>query len=93
MIFAPDAARAIRGLRAHVRRAVMDAIEVHLRFEPEKTSRSRIKRLRGMTWPQYRLRVDEFRVFYDVNATTVDVVAVVAKSAAAEWLAAEGVPQ
>jgi len=93
MIVSPDAARAIRGLRAHVRREVMDAIEIHLRFEPAKISKSRIKRLRGMARPMYRLRVDELRVFYDVSATTVEVVAVVPKSDAAAWLAAEGVPQ
>src|SRR3974390_2496408 len=31
------------------------AFETHLRHEPEKTSRSRIKRLRGVRRPQYRL--------------------------------------
>ena len=31
-----------------------DALETHLRHEPMKTSRSRIKRLRGLARPQYR---------------------------------------
>lgn len=50
-------------LRAHDRAVVRDAIETHLRFEPTKLSKSRIKRLRGMAQPQYRLRVGELRVF------------------------------
>ena len=42
-----------------------------LRFEPTKLSKSRIKRLRGLEQPQYRLRVGEIRVFYDVTETEV----------------------
>jgi len=35
--------------------------------EPTKASKTRIKRLRGLSRPQYRLRVgDDVRVFYDV---------------------------
>ena len=47
----------------------------------------RIKRLRGVLRPQYRLRVGEVRVFYDVSATTVEVLAIVTKSEAESWLA------
>jgi len=32
-----------------------------------KQSKSRIKRLRGITNPDYRLRVGSFRVFYTVD--------------------------
>jgi hypothetical protein len=38
------------------------------------------KRLRGLLQPRYRLRVGEVRVFYDVSASTVEVLAIVAKS-------------
>ena len=48
--------------------------------------RSRIKRLRGVRRPQFRLRVGEVRVFYDVSAETVEVLAIVAKSEAEAWL-------
>ncbi len=64
-----------------------NALETHVRHQPEKTSRSRIKRLRGLRPPQYRLRVGDIRVFYDVSGTTVQVLAIVAKSEAEEWLA------
>jgi mRNA interferase RelE/StbE len=37
--------------------------------------------------PKYRLRVGEVRVFYDISGTTVEVLAIVAKSEADSWLA------
>jgi mRNA-degrading endonuclease RelE of RelBE toxin-antitoxin system len=36
--------------------------------------------------PQYRLRIGEIRVFSDIQKETVEVLAVVSKSRAAEWL-------
>ena len=54
-----------------------DALETHLRNEPAKVSRSRIKRLRGISKPQYRLRVGDVRIFYDVTETAVEVLAIV----------------
>lgn len=56
----------LRGLSARDRVAVKDAMEKFLRHKPTKVSRSRIKRLRGMLRPQYRLRVESHRVFYDL---------------------------
>ena len=70
-----------------MRAKVTTALERHLRHAPERTSRSRIKRLRGLLRPQYRLRVGEIRVFYDVSRTTVEVLAIVTKSEAEAWLA------
>jgi mRNA interferase RelE/StbE len=37
--------------------------------------------------PQYRLRVGEVRVFYDVTGTAAEVLAIVAKWEADSWLA------
>ena len=79
-------------LPAHLRSQVRDAIERHLRHEPTKLSKSRIKRLRGLERPQYRLRVEETRVFYDVKASTVEVLAIVTKAQAQAWLDDEGTP-
>jgi mRNA-degrading endonuclease RelE of RelBE toxin-antitoxin system len=42
-------------------------------------SRSRIKRLRGRSTATYRLRVGNFRVFYDVDEAEVRVIAVLHK--------------
>jgi mRNA-degrading endonuclease RelE of RelBE toxin-antitoxin system len=89
---APEAVEDLKSLNAHVRAAVRTALETHLRHQPAKTSRSRIKRLRGLRRPQYRLRVDDIRVFYDLSGTTVEVLAIVTKSEAASWLAQFGNP-
>lgn len=90
IILAPEAVEDLKRIKAHLRAAVRAALETHLRYEPEKMSRSRIKRLRGLRQPQYRLRVGELRVFYDVSGTTVEVLAIVAKSEAEAWLAQFG---
>lgn len=79
IILAPEAVDDFKRLKANVRGA-----------EPEKTSRSRIKRLRGLRRPQYRLRIDDIRVFYDVSGTTVEILAIVSKSEAHSWLAQFG---
>ncbi len=80
-------------MKAGVRTAVKEALEIHLRNEPTKTSRSRIKRLRGLSKPQYRLRVEEVRVFYDVVGSTVEVLAIVPKPEAESWLNQFGSPE
>jgi mRNA interferase RelE/StbE len=73
IVLAPEAVEDLKRLKAAVRGTVKDAMETHLRHEPEKTSRSRIKRLRGISRPQYRLRVGDVRVFYDVADGVVEV--------------------
>src|SRR5262249_17183144 len=84
--FAPEAIQDYRSLDAHARATVRDGIETHLRHQPTRTSKSRIKRLRSLSRPQYRLRVGDLRVFYDVAESTVQILAIVEKSRAREWL-------
>jgi mRNA interferase RelE/StbE len=90
IILAPEAVEDLRSLRANERALVKDAMERHLRHEPEKLSKSRIKRLRGLRRPQYRLRVGDVRVFYDVVAARVEVLAIVSKAKAAAWIEKKG---
>jgi len=90
IVLAPQAVQDLRRLKAHLRTTVRDAIEKHLRHQPMKTSRSRIKRLRGLTRPQFRLRVGDIRVFYDVVDHRVQVLAVVLKTDADQWLEKAG---
>ena len=92
VVLAPEAARSYRSLPAYRRAEVRDALERHLRHEPTRVSKSRIKRLRGLSQPQYRLRVGEVRVFYDVTRQAVEVLAIVTKAEAAGWLAEHGTP-
>jgi len=47
-------------------------------------------RLREISQPQFRLRVDDFRVFYDVREDRVTVLGIVPKSRAEEWLKEKG---
>ena len=93
IVLAPEAVEDLKGLKANFRSAARAAIETHLRHEPRKTSRSRIKRLRGISKPQFRLRVGEVRMFYDVSDGVVEVLAIVAKSEAESWLAQFGSPE
>lgn len=90
VVLAPEAVRAFRSLPAYRRAEVRDALERHLRHDPTRVSKSRIKRLRGLSQPQFRLRVGEVRVFYDVTHEAVEVLAIVTKAEAAAWLAGHG---
>jgi mRNA-degrading endonuclease RelE of RelBE toxin-antitoxin system len=90
IVLAPEAVRSFRAMSANRRAEVRDAMERHLRHEPTRVSKSRIKRLRGMSRPQFRLRVGEVRVFYDVTSEAVEVLAIVTKEEAARWLAERG---
>ena len=90
IILAPEAADDFKKQVARDRSTIKDAIETHLRYEPKRTSKSRIKKLLGVSRPQYRLRVGEFRVFYDVKENNVEVLAIIPKLKAAEWLEQAG---
>ena len=95
ILFSRQAEDDLLALRATDRAKVLDAIEIHLSYGPIKESKSRIKRLQGYRRPQYRLRIDEIRTFYDVfyqeNEGTVEILAIREKAAAMQWLAEEGV--
>lgn len=81
-------------MRANERGEALDAIETHLRYEPEKVSKSRIKRLEGLEWPQYRLRIGDIRAFYDVfyarEGGVVEILVIREKNEAMKWLAEYG---
>jgi mRNA-degrading endonuclease RelE of RelBE toxin-antitoxin system len=81
----PHATAQIRRLRRVDAVAILDGIETHLRYEPDRVSRSRIKRLRGHGTATYRLRVGDYRVFYDISEDEVVVIAVLHKRETAEF--------
>jgi mRNA interferase RelE/StbE len=66
-------------MKRYYARMIVDAIERHLSDEPEKTHGS-IKRLRGRQDATFRLRVQDYRVFYDVSDDQVDIIQVLHKS-------------
>lgn len=90
IVLAPEAVEDLKRLKSHLRAEVRSTLEIHLRHEPTKLSRSRIKRLRGVTKPQFRLRVGEVRVFYDVRDNTVEILAIIQKRDAESWLNQHG---
>lgn len=93
IILAPEAVDDLRSLPANIRSEVRDGMEAYLRHEPQRVSKSRIKRLRGLAKPQYRLRVGDIRVFYDIFDQCVEVLAVVGKPYTERWLRQHGVPK
>ncbi|MBP1467670.1 type II toxin-antitoxin system RelE/ParE family toxin [Candidatus Chloroploca sp. M-50] len=90
IILAPEAVEDLQQLKAHTRATVRAALTTHLRYQPTQLSKSRIKRLQGLRRPQYRLRVDDIRVFYDVQEQAVEILAIINKAEADAWLAQFG---
>jgi mRNA interferase RelE/StbE len=79
VVVKPTALTQLRRLRRLGPAAILDALDRYLRHEPDRPSRSRVKRLRGNQDATYRLRVGGYRVFYDVGEGVVTVVAVLHK--------------
>jgi mRNA interferase RelE/StbE len=92
IILTDNALEDLKALPAPLKASIRDALETHLRFEPEKISKSRIKRLRDLKQPEYRLHVDQHRIFYDVLLDEVIVLAIVPKSLTDAYLEKFGVP-
>lgn len=92
VVIAQQAFKQLMKLQAGPRSRIKAAMAQHLQHEPTKLSKSRIKRLRGLDRPQYRLRVDGVRVFYDVEEGRVEVLAVLEKAEVQAWLDREGSP-
>jgi mRNA interferase RelE/StbE len=90
IILAPESVQDLKLLDAYQRAKIKDLIEVHLRHGPTKTSKSRIKRLRGLRHPHSRLRIDDFRIFYDIEENRVEILSIILKSKATQWLKKAG---
>lgn len=82
LIYSNKARSAIKSLRAFERQQIVTAVETHLRYQPTNTSRSRIKKMTQPFWSQYRLRVGDYRVYFDVDeaSNTVDILHVIHKA-------------
>ena len=81
----PSAIREMDRLRKYGAARVADGMEAHLGHEPMKESKSRIKRLKGISDPDYRLRIGDCRVFYNVRGARVDVLRVMHKNDTREY--------
>ena len=80
----PGAEQDVKSLRPFDQKKIVEGMEAHLGWEPTKVSRSRIKQMVQPFWCQYRLRIEDFRVYYDVNQEnrTVTVLRILEKGQA-----------
>jgi len=67
IVFDRDAITDLEGLRKYDRTAILNDIERHLAEAPAQETGSRIRALRQPAVSQFRLRVGQFRVYYDVD--------------------------
>src|SRR5262249_16158716 len=84
--YSDEAVEQLKALRAHDRTAIMDQIEQVLMVNPTLESKARVKLLRQPAPTQYRLRVGEFRVFYDVVQEAVLVIQILSKEESIAYL-------
>ena len=77
--YSNEAVDQLKKLRAFDRTAILNQIEQVLSVNPMIVSKARIKQLREPAPTQYRLRVGEFRVFYDVAEAVVLIIQVLSK--------------
>ena len=70
----------LRRLPVFYRRQVAQAVSTYLATGPTRESASRIKELRQPAASVYRLRIGDYRVFYDVSGDEVTVLHVRHKS-------------
>jgi len=85
-----EAEEDFKHLDARWKSMIRDAFQEWLVHSARQVSKSRIKRLEDLERPQYRLRVGDMRVFYDVFDDHVLVHGIVPKSKSASWLDENG---
>jgi len=64
--FTPDALEDLQLFRAYEQRQIIEAIETQLPYQPTQITRNR-KQLRPNALAEWELRIDNIRVFYDVD--------------------------
>jgi mRNA interferase RelE/StbE len=87
IVLKPSAIKDLDRLRRFDASMIADGLERFLSDQPTRESRSRIKRLRGIRNPDYRLRLDMHRIFYNVGVKErrVDVLRILHKDQTAEY--------
>jgi mRNA-degrading endonuclease RelE of RelBE toxin-antitoxin system len=75
--FTPEAVEDLRELRKYDQQQLVTAVETQLLHQPNQETRNR-KRLRPNKLAEWELRVDPFRIFYDVaeEPAVVKIVAI-----------------
>jgi mRNA-degrading endonuclease RelE of RelBE toxin-antitoxin system len=76
---------ALKHIRPLDRTAIVDSIERVLAVNPTLESKTRVKRLHQPAPTAYRLRVGQFRVFYNVGEGHVRIVRILSKDEAVTY--------
>ena len=84
--YSDEAFATLEKLRKFDATAILDQIKNVLAMNPTLESKARVKKLRQPAPAQYRLRVGEFRVFYDVEPQHVSIVRILSKADAIAYL-------
>lgn len=86
--YSSEAVKQLETLRAFDSAAIIAEIENVLMVNPTLLSKARVKMLRQPAPTEYRLRVGDFRVFYDVEAANrvVNVIQILSKADAIDFL-------
>ena len=84
--YSKESLEQLKKLRAHDRAEIFDRIKRFLTTNPTTTSKARIKRLRQPAPTEYRLRVRDFRVYYDVDQQAVYIVQILSKKDSISYL-------
>lgn len=69
----PEAVCELNAIPMFHRRMILGVVRKVLTEQPTVERRSRVKRMRGEFYPPYRLRVGDFRVYYDVDQRRSEV--------------------
>ncbi len=88
--YSKESLEQLKKLRAHDRAEIFDRIKRFLTTNPTTTSKARIKRLRQPAPTEYRLRVRDFRVYYDVDQQSVYIVQILSKEDSISYLEDRG---
>lgn len=70
--FTPEALDDLRQLKPYAQRQILEAIHTQLQHQPASVTRNR-KRLRPNQLAEWELRVDIYRVFYDIDPEQIVV--------------------
>jgi mRNA interferase RelE/StbE len=84
--YSNQAVEQLRRIKPFDRTTILDEIQGMLSVNPTLVSKARIELLREPAPTQYRLRVGEFRVFYDVQDAAVLIVQILSKRDSLDFL-------
>jgi len=84
VVFSQQADTDLAKIKKFYARQIVSRIETVLLHRAEDVTRSRVKKLRGFE-TLYRLRVGDYRIFYQVQSVKVTILRVLSKDKEAEF--------